>query len=65
MWTVSVYYHVDTDGLVRGRTLTAGTREELRGSGRRARGHLGKNLRPSNEVRDLGRLLYEPKETYT
>ena len=26
VWTVSVYYHVDTDGLVCGQTLTAGMR---------------------------------------
>lgn len=66
VWTVSVYYHVDTDGAGRGRPPRQDAGEGLRvaapppaTAGPRHREE------PPREARDLGRLLYKPKEMYT
>lgn len=66
MWTVSVYYHVDTDGAGRGWPPRQDAGEGLRvaapppaTAGPRHREE------PPREARDLGHLLYKPKEMYT
>lgn len=66
VWTVSVYYHVDTDGAGRARPPRQDAGEGLRvdapppaTAGPRHREE------PPKEARDLGRLLYKPKEMYT